>query len=60
MGSQFKDPISHLCLAGAVVTSWSLMQEMADLSPFTVITNVFVAESSDFSENISGKLKYQQ
>ena len=32
--SQFKDPISHMCLAGAVVASWSLTQEVAGLSPF--------------------------
>ena len=46
---QFKDPVSHMCLAGAVVTSWSLMQEVAGSNPFTVMTNIFVTE---FSENI--------
>ena len=25
----FKDPVSHMCLTGAVVTSWSLTQEVA-------------------------------
>ena len=25
--AQFKDPVSHMCLAGAVVASWSLTQE---------------------------------
>ena len=25
---QFKDPISHMCLAGTVVASWSLTQEV--------------------------------
>ena len=39
--AQFKDPVSHTCLAGAVVASWSLTQEVAGLSPFTVITNSF-------------------
>ena len=24
----FNDPVSHLCLAGAVVESWSLTQEV--------------------------------
>ena len=38
---QFKDPVSHLCLAGDVVASWSLTQEMAALNPFTVMTNIF-------------------
>ena len=26
---QFKDPVCYLCLAGAVVASWSLTQEVA-------------------------------
>ena len=42
--AQFKDPVSHMCLAGAVVASWSLTQEVAGLSPFTVMTNIFVTE----------------
>ena len=32
--ANYKDPISHVCLAGAVVASWSLKQEVADLTPF--------------------------
>ena len=32
--SPFKDPISHMCLAGAVVASESLTKEVAGLSPF--------------------------
>ena len=39
---QFKDSVSHICLAGAVVASWSLTEEVAGLSPFTVMTNIFV------------------
>ena len=27
--AQFKDPVSHMCLDGAVVPSWSVTQEMA-------------------------------
>ena len=27
--AQFKDPVPYLCLAGAVVVSWSLTQEEA-------------------------------
>ena len=49
---QFNDPISHMCLASTVVTSWSLIQEVAGSSPLTVITNIFVTEFSEFSENI--------
>ena len=41
--TQFKDPVSHVCLAGAVVASWSLTQEVAGSSPFTVMTNIFVS-----------------
>ena len=26
--AEFKDPIFHMCLAGAVVASWSLTQEV--------------------------------
>ena len=51
--AQFKDPVSHMCLAAAVAASWSLTQEVASLSSFTVITNIF-----EFSENIFGKLKF--
>ena len=47
--SQFKDPISHMGLAGAVVASWSRTHEVAGLNPFTVMTIFFVTE---FSENI--------
>ena len=27
--AQFKDPVSHMCLTGAVVACWSLTQAMA-------------------------------
>ena len=47
--AQFKDPISLVCLAGTVVVFWSLTQEVAGSSPFSVMTNIFVTE---FSENI--------
>ena len=47
---QFKDPVSHMCFAGAVVTSWSLTQEVASLRPFTVMANIFVPKFAEFSE----------
>ena len=47
--SQFKDHVSHMCFSGAAVASWSLTQEVAGSSPFTVMTNIFVTE---FSEKI--------
>ena len=46
-----------MCLAGAVVASWSLTQEMIGLNPFIVMTNIFVIEFNEFRENIKGKLK---
>ena len=49
---QLKDPVSHMCLAGAVVASWSLTQEVAGSSPFTVMRIIFVSEFAEFSENI--------
>ena len=36
---QFKDPVSYMCIAEAVVTFWSLIQEMAGSNHFTVMTN---------------------
>ena len=33
-GPELKDLVSHMCLVGAVVSSWSLTQEMAGSSPF--------------------------
>ena len=50
--AQFKDPVSYMCLADAGVASWSLTQEVAGLSPFTVVTNILFAE---FSEKHLGK-----
>ena len=32
---EFKDSVFHICLAIAVIASWSLEQEVADSSPFT-------------------------
>ena len=39
-----------MCFAGTVVASWSLLQEVAGLNPFTVMTNIFVTEFAEFSE----------
>ena len=33
--------ISHMCLTGTVVAAWTLTQEVVDLNPFTVMTNIF-------------------
>ena len=49
---QFKDPVSHMCLAGTAVESWSLALEVVGSNPSTAMTNVFVTEFSKFRENI--------
>ena len=57
--AQFTDPISLMCLAGAVVASWCLKEEGLGgrFEPlFIVMTNIFVTEFSEFSENIQRKL----
>ena len=54
--AQFKYPVSHMCLAGTVVAPWSLTQQMAAPSPFTLMTYISVTEFSKFSKNIWGKL----
>ena len=46
--AQFKDLVSHMCLAGAVVASWSHTQDVAGSSPFNGMTNIFVSELSEF------------
>ena len=44
----FKDLVSHVYLAGTVIASWSLTQEVAGLNPFIVVmTNIFVTEFSE-------------
>ena len=51
--TQFKNPVSHMCLAGAVLASWPLIQEEAGSSPFTVMTNIVVTEFSETFRNNS-------
>ena len=41
-----------MCHAGAAVASWSLAQKVTGLSPFTVMTSMFVPEFAEFSGNI--------
>ena len=50
--NQFKDPVSHMYLAGTVVGSWSLLEEVTGSSPFAVMTNTFVTEFAELSETI--------
>ena len=48
---QFIDPFYCLCPIGAVIASWSLTQEMAGSSPFTVMTNILSLNSVNIKEN---------
>ena len=48
--AQFKDPVSHRFLAGTVVASWFVTQEVAGSSPCTAMTNIFVTEFAEFTE----------
>ena len=41
---QFKDLVSHMCLAGIVVALWTHTQEVVGSSSLTVMTNIFVSE----------------
>ena len=53
--AQFKDPISHMCLAGAVVTCWSLTQEVAAWQVRVLLMSYFfVTELAEFSEKHLG------
>ena len=50
--AQFEDPVSHMCFASTVVASWSITQQVAGLSLFTVMTNIFSLNSvKTFREN---------
>ena len=49
--AQFKDPVSHMCLAGAVVACWSLTQEVAEWQvQVLLMSSIFVTEFAEFSE----------
>ena len=47
--TQFKDPVSSMCLAGTVVGSWSLHKRWQVQT--LLMTNIFVTEFTEFSEN---------
>ena len=49
--AQFKDRVSHMCLAGTVAASWSLTQVVIGSNSFTAMTNIFVIEFAEFREN---------
>ena len=54
--NQFKDPVSYMCLSywgcGSILVSNTRGGWVVDSSPLTVMTNIFVTEFSEFSENI--------
>ena len=41
-----------MCFVGTVVASSSLTQEVAGLSPFTIMTIIFVTEFTEFGETL--------
>ena len=47
-----------MCLAGTVVTSWSLTQEVAGSGSFTLMTNISVTQFAEFSETFRKKLHF--
>ena len=49
---QFKDDISHMWLAGAVVASWSLTQGPTGSNPFYCNDKFLVTEFSELNESI--------
>ena len=51
--AQFKDPVSK---CGSILASHGRDGYVAGSSPFIVMTNIFVTEFSEFSENIWGKI----
>ena len=54
--AQFKDPISHMCFAGAVVACSSLTQEVAEWQIRVLLMSyIFVTEFAGFSEKHLGK-----
>ena len=50
--AQFRHPVSQVCLAGTVVASWPLTQEVAGWQVRALLLNICVTEFSEFSENI--------
>ena len=52
--AQCKGHISHMCLARAVVASWSLHKRWQVRA--LLMTNIFVNEFAEFSENIYEKI----
>ena len=53
--AQFEDPVSHMCLACAVVACWSLLHNRwlsGKFEPFYCNDKFFDTEFSEFSENI--------
>ena len=50
--AQFKDPVSHMCLPGAVVASWSLRQEVAGLNPFNDINFLSLNSANSVTKNL--------
>ena len=57
---RFKDPVAHMCLAGAMVASRSLTQEVAFSNPFTVMPIILVTQFRESNNFFFGKLNQFQ
>ena len=63
--AQFKDPVLHMCLAGTVIASWSLTQEVAGSSPFKdlvshmCLTGAVVASWS-LTQKVTGSIPFKR
>ena len=60
---QFKVPVSHMCLAGAMIACWSPTQEVAGWrgsSPFTVMTYILSLNSVKTFRESSNESDYKE
>ena len=55
---QMKDPVSHMCLAGAVVASWSLIQDVAGSRPFNDKYLLLLNSVKTFRKNSIGTVTF--
>ena len=58
LGSVLRSCLSHVSCwhCGSIMVSYTRGGWVGGLNPFTLMTNIFVTEFSEFSENIYGKL----
>ena len=57
--AEFKDPVSHVCLAGAVLVSDTRGGWVAGSSHFTVMTNILLLNSVNSVKTFRNKNAFQ-